>query len=547
MTPQSPANLRPQLAQHLRARLHSFEEGFRHNLAIIGPPGSGKTFQLQQLLAWAGGAARRSPEAPLTVTPIYCPLYQESCRSFLSRLLSAIAKAGLPAERGSLTATNQPLETLLRQLEPCLPKTAAALRPIEGLVGRRLFGEAFNRTLDAIPVLGQERAQSCVLILDEFLFLEEMGLSHAFHELGKRVMTWPSTLFILTSSAPHRARVILRERLQLLFGQFELVTLDAPDTAATLAWTRQELRGLRGANMVVPFLIQWLGGSPWYLTVFLKRLKELAALGNHPELSEALFLHAAWDLLGNAEGTFHQWCVSKTERLARGRVGARGLEALMQAADGARTATEIGKRIGRAGLSETLQLLAEQDLAQRNGTCWMVTDPVLRCWLTSVLSAQRAEPQLDRADARERFERCLRSLWSRWMRTHQLSFPQQVVGLFQQFDDETVSLDAKTGRLPKFETIDTRRPDDPAAADAYLIARGEGKRWCATIQEGAVGEQAIASFDAFCRGQTPKPSRKVVITKSPMDQNARLLAKAASMWVWEAEDVRTLMGLYGQF
>ena len=44
-------NLRPALAAHLGQRLEAFGEGFRHNLAIIGPPGSGKTFQLQELMS----------------------------------------------------------------------------------------------------------------------------------------------------------------------------------------------------------------------------------------------------------------------------------------------------------------------------------------------------------------------------------------------------------------------------------------------------------------------------------------------------------------
>ena len=46
----NPTNLRPELAHHLRQRLNAFGEGFRHNLALLGPPGSGKTFQLQELI-----------------------------------------------------------------------------------------------------------------------------------------------------------------------------------------------------------------------------------------------------------------------------------------------------------------------------------------------------------------------------------------------------------------------------------------------------------------------------------------------------------------
>src|SRR3989338_6170643 len=97
-----------------------------------------------------------------------------------------------------------------------------------------------------------------------------------------------------------------------------------------------------------------------------------------------------------------------------------------------------------------LQSLLEQDTAQRNGTCWLVPDPILRCWLSTVLSPQRADARPAGSENRQRFEKHLRALWTHWMQTHQLSFPEQVVELFGRFADDTVSLDSKTGRLPKF-------------------------------------------------------------------------------------------------
>jgi hypothetical protein len=108
-------NLRPELAAHVQQRLQAFAEGFRHNLALIGPPGSGKTFQLQQALA------HRPPQ----LLAVSCCLYRESPRSFLQRLLCAILQAGLTElhlslERehpGSLESHAQRLEALLKGAE----------------------------------------------------------------------------------------------------------------------------------------------------------------------------------------------------------------------------------------------------------------------------------------------------------------------------------------------------------------------------------------------------------------------------------------------
>jgi hypothetical protein len=237
------------------------------------------------------------------------------------------------------------------------------------------------------------------------------------------------------------------------------------------------------------------------------------------------------------------------EGLAQGRLGTRALEALLQIAEGARTTTELGARVGRGGLADALQLLVEHDVVQRNGSCWIITDPIVRCWLSTVLFAQRSDARLEGAESRQGFEHYVRSLWSHWLQGRQLSFPQRVLELFGRFCDDTVSLDSKTGRLPRFDAIIPHRPDgtpDGTGEDIYLIAEGQGKRWCAAVRSEPVDENAIARFDAFCRAQTPKPSRKVVILQSGMDENARLLAKAANMWVWHPADLRLLMELYGR-
>ncbi len=531
----SAINLRPELSHHLNQRLSAFREGFRQNLSIIGPPGSGKTFQFQQFIE------HYQQELPV----VFCPLYRESCRSFLQRFAISILQAGLTFRQLPAGSGTQPLGALLAQAQPLLPKTAAALEPIENLLSRRLYAEAFNRILDAVAVLFAECGSMGVLILDEFLLLEDMGLGHTFHELGKRVMTSPSTWFVLASSSPYRARVILRERLQLLFGQFELVTLGALDTATASTWVEQSLSHFEDRHRVSDFLLHWLEGYPWYLSVWLKRLREVALLRGSHEVTEELSALVAWDLLGHAEGALNQWCASRLGGISQTRQGGRVIEVLIHLAGGVRTATELGKRLGRAGLAAALQELVEKDLVQRNGTCWMVSDPVLRCWLSTVLRRQHLGLAASEPQGRLEMSLYLQQLWLRWDATQQLPLWEQMSHLFRKFSDDTVCLDAKTGKLPSFSAVRQVNPPE-AQSGRYLVAESEGKRWVAAIQEQTVDERAIASFDVFCRSQIPKPTRKILITQSPLDEHARVIAKTANMWVWQAEELELLTKLYDQ-
>lgn len=544
-------NLRPELAVHLQQRLKAFGEGFRHNLALLGPPGSGKTFQLRAL----------NNHASSDFFIVYCLLFKESYRGFLTRFLRILLQTALEDFRGSNghtllieaeTSDNSSLQqpdaalsfsTLLQKVETQLPKTASAIRAAEEALTRRLSMEAFNRALDVVPILSAERHQSCILILDEFLFLDELGLGHAFHELGKRVMTWPNTLFVLASSSPYRARMILRERLHLLFGQFELLTLESLDHQRTDAWLKHELMCLQGSQSWSSFLLQWLGVYPWYLSVFLGRLKEIALLQQTTLLTEALVFQAAWDVLGCPEGSLYQWCASRIAPLAHVRYGGRAIEILQQLAQGARTTTALRARIGRTALSGALQLLVEQDLVARKGTCLMVADPVLRCWLSAVLFPQRMGRIEEKEYFRAMFDQYLSSLWTQWLEHNRCSFPEQMRQLFSRFRDDTMVMDSKTGRLPRFESVNLKQPDD-LESGVYLLAEGEGKRWCVNLQEGLVNESSVARFDAFCRKLSPRPSRKIVVAKHGMDPNARLLAKSTNMWVWEPNDLNILMDLY---
>jgi hypothetical protein len=187
----------------------------------------------------------------------------------------------------------------------------------------------------------------------------------------------------------------------------------------------------------------------------------------------------------------------------------------------------------------------EHDLVQRKGMCWFIPDPILRCWMTAILPVQRSGSGFSVGPVRGRFEQYLTGAWNHWVQTTQLSFPEQVTRLFTNFRDDTLSLDSKTGRLQRFSTVTVQRPPEAQGSAVYLIAEGEGSRWCCTVQEGLIDEPTIAHFDAFCRTQTPRPSRKIVITRRGVDDNARLLAKANNMWVWAAEDLEVLLNLYG--
>ena len=516
---------RPSLSAYLRQRLTAFSDGFRHNVAVLGQAGSGKSTLLQQTLH----------ASDARVTKITCEVQRESVRDFIRRFATAVLRGALDAPAGASFG-----ELMERAASP-LPKTAAAVEQLERYANGHLQAEAFAHALDIVPVVHQELGRPCVLVLDEFLRLEDLGLSHAFHELGKRVMTWPFTLFILSSSSVARAQEIIRERLHLLFGQFEVITLGPVETPATLAWMRQELP----SPSLPRFLLHWAGMSPWYLAVLLKRLKELTLLKQERSPASSVLAQAAWDTLGSPDGALYQWCAGQVERIVQQRHGPVAREALIHLALGARTTQAVAQHSGtRQNLSLALQMLSEADLIQRKGACWVIPDQVFACWLSAVLAPTFQRGLRDQAALAAIFEQTMHDLWVQWERAMAEPLAARIERLLSAFRNETVSLDHKTGRLLHFRRL-VPQPS-PRAGEAYLIADGDERRWCCLIAEGRIEEAQVAGFEEFCRSQLPRPSRKVVIARDGLELNATLLAKEASMWVWQPEDVNLLALLYGQ-
>ncbi|MBI3324118.1 MAG: hypothetical protein HYZ92_02450 [Candidatus Omnitrophica bacterium] len=577
-----PTDLRPCLGAYFQQRLAAFQDGFRHNLALLGPVGSGKTTLLQRQLEAAEGRFIK----------IYCLLQRDSAREFLRRFSAAVLRGALEVR------PDASLETMLRQAESVAPKTVLAIRQLERRGGGSGHSDTLAGALDLVALVHHELGRPCVLVLDEFLHLEELGGEAVFHELGKRVMTWPFSLFVLSSSCSFRARKILRERLHLLFGQFELMASGPVELPAATAWMEQELItthpktalgsgfGVEGSGLSVEgapnpeppthsrggfgtgsnarlangarFLLHWAGASPWYLSLLLKRMKELGRLERElgpadpagpsserlPEPSaESLVFRAAWDVLGHPDGSLYQRCAARVEQLVRERYGPIAREALLAIANGARITQAIARQCGtRRSLSEALQTLLEHDLIERNGDCWVIPDSLLACWLAGVLAPQQ-QTGADGPELRRHFDVALHQRWSHWVELTAQPLEDRIRRLFSQFRNETVALDHKTGRLPSFHATALHRP--PERDEVYLVADGGQRRWCCVVAQQKLEEAAIAAFEQFCRRQNPRPSRKIVALGGGLDLNAKLLAKQLGMWVWEPEDVDLLLRLYG--
>jgi hypothetical protein len=523
-------DLRATLTAHVHQRVDALERGFRHNLAILGPSGSGKSHLVRAALGSLDGRFLK----------IVCALQPMTAQGFVRQFTVALLRAIVEDGQGLAP------EALLERAAAIAPTTVEAIHQLGRTAGSHLHGEVALQALDLIPLAHRELQRPCVLVLDEFLCLGELGSAHLFHELGKRVVTWPYTVFVLTSSASAKAREILRERLHLLFGQFELVRLGPVEAAPAVAWMGQELSASAASAGPMRFLLQWAGHSVWSLQLLVRRMRELERLGGRSPRLEGVLTRGLWDTVGSPDGAIHQRLRARLERLDAVRHGSLAREALLAIARGARTTQAVAQQCqARRNLPQALELLVEEDLVTRSGGCWVMLDQVLRLWLTAVCDPVQAQGLPEPAQAGERVEAAARALVGDWLRAARQSLAERMGTLFAQFQNETVLLEHKTGRLPAFRMFRAAAAS-PSGGTSYLVADAPTHRWCCLIAELAIDDSVVSAFERFCQEQSPRPSRKVVVAPKGLDPNAKLLAKESNMWMWEPEDLRLLCLLYGQ-
>jgi hypothetical protein len=149
-------DLRPHLSEYLAQRVSAMKDGYRHNMALLGPVGSGKSCLISTVL-------QKSPKEK--IIKVYFSLQKEPAKAFLKRFIVSIIKAGLELE------VDEPYELLIQGAKERIPKTYAAIQELETYIGGRLQVDAFVRALDLVPTLQQELNRPCVLVFDEFYIL----------------------------------------------------------------------------------------------------------------------------------------------------------------------------------------------------------------------------------------------------------------------------------------------------------------------------------------------------------------------------------------
>jgi len=524
---------RADILELLNKRVNALLSGYRQNVALTGEMLTGKTSILHHFL---------DNLKTTSLIPIYIEVKDRSFPAFAQKFIATILYAYLRSEGKPVTES---VESLIATAQSVIPCTTACIKSIQEDIAKRRYTVAYRKLLEITSVIKEETSKPCVVILDEFHNIESFNIKNPFMHLGKIIMIQKGTMYIVSSSQRTTVRNILRERLSLLFGNFEVLEIEGFDTRTARTFLREKLLPMTINDYYVDYLVYLTGKNPFYLDMISKAVKNDMQKSGGTRVTVEVIRNVFAELLFDPTGVLHQHFTSQLnfdfDRPRRRRY----LNILVAMANGATKLKTIEHESGsdERSISDHLDNLAAMDLIVKCGIFYKIRDRLFEFWLRNVYY-KREHALVDPINGvMQEFKRSVENDIEQYLIEYNKEPVDRLKELYGNFQGEMVELDKKVRRLPKFITIEVTRYGKDIQ---YLNCRAQSKYWICEIHNNKVEESDIIDFIGLKSKASATGTRKVLVPLQGIDRNALLLAKEKQIWVWDVDKLNTLFGLYNK-
>ncbi len=520
----------------LQRRLRDLKDGYRQNVAIMGNRFVGKTVLLQKFLSDLDDDG---------VVEVYVDLEGKDQTYLFDRFICSLLynfsrRKGLPVY--------EEVALLLQGTQKVLPKTVAEIKCVLDLVQKAKWDEALGKLLSLPEIFSFESGKICLIVLEEFQVLGELCGEEVFAQLGKRVMTQKNCLYVLSSSYPTLAKRILAEKLSLLFGNFEILSIGSFDLRSSQEYIEQSLVGLKMRSDIRHFLMDFTGGCPAYLQMLCLEIRSLSAIHQQSEVFWPLLSQAVENVLFAPWGVLSKHFELKIEHLSASKSMRESGRLLLAVARGVNKAADLAQAVtAKSALTTLLSKLTEEGVLIKNGQLFHLEDKLLRYWLRYVLDRRWRALDLTEERLVAEFREDLKQAYQSFLLVSQENLVSRVVSLLECFDNDAVSLNGRKYKLSLFREIETIK----FAAESRFCVEGiraisEEGEWFIVLKEKPFDEQELNVFLNETKKSGKKPFRRVVISLSEMDPNTRLKALEERLWIWNESEINSLLNYFNK-
>ncbi len=513
--------------QILEKRVCGLKEGYRQNIAIIGDESVGKTSIISKFLS--------GYYDPRIVT-VFLEVRPESLDGFARRFIGALLYNFLL--NGEI-ALKEDLEYLIAKSSRYIPKTTERVNFILNELSRRKKVNIFSELFNLPELIHQETGKFSVLFLDEFHNLEDLGVKNLYREWSKLLMVQKNTLYCLTSSRMFKTRVILSKQLSLLFGNFEIITVEPFDIHTSSRYLDMRSPGLKLKPEIKDFIINFTGGYPLYLELIADALAQTDPVVSLVDVLE--------NLLFNTSGILNQRFSNYIKRFLDSAASNDYVSIFYLIASGRNRIKDIAHILHKQkkDLNVRINQLLELDAITRSGDFLKVSDRLFAYWMRFVYHEKIHSLSFDAKNQKEKFRESVQELIGEFAKQSVKPLTNRVWELLQMFGDDLMQIERKKIRLHHFREVKPLSFGHSFLKDG-LLGRSSDALWIMAIKSDALTEQDIAEFSKECKRYHHKSQRKIMVTLKEVDPNARLRALEEKIWTWDLNSLNQILDLFSK-
>ncbi|MBM3252460.1 MAG: hypothetical protein FJZ11_06780, partial [Candidatus Omnitrophica bacterium] len=418
----------------LEKRISDFKDGYRQNMAIIGNELVGKTSIIFKFL---------NKFYDNRIIIIYLEIRPESLLLFAKRFIGVLLYNFLI---NSAIPLKEDLDFLIAKSEKYIPKTVEKIKSILVSLDKRKKNNIFTELLSLCEIINQETNKSCVVIFDEFHNLENIGIKNLYPEWSKLLILQKNTMYIIISSLKYKTKAILAKNLSLLFGNFQIITIEPFDIKTSEDYLDYILHGFHLDVCLKNFLVHFTGGNPFYLELIVKELLK----ANTPDLAELLE-----DLLSLPSGALNQKFSNYLRCLLDNPYSQDYIAILYLISNGRNKIKDIAHILHKQKKELILRInyLLELDVISRSADFLQINDRVFSFWLRFVHQEKMHSLTFDVKNQKILFRDNIEGIIQEFSVNAKKPITERTLELLRLFEDELIQMDKRRIRLSRFREI----------------------------------------------------------------------------------------------
>ena len=527
---------RTAIMELLKKRVLDLKEGYRQNVALFGNRYIGKTTILRQFLA----------NLDEEIAVVYIDVENKDFRSFLDQFVGSLL---CNYSRHRKLPLYEDVVLLLESVQESIPHTVSVIRKIYKDYHAKKLSTSFHGLLALPEIFTNETGRVCVLVLDEFHRLEEVTVPNAFAHLGKKIMTQKKCLYVVTSSHPQQAKKILLEKLSLLFGNFEMISVDPIDPQTSRQFIEETLQGIIIKEPLRDFLVDFTGGYPLYLHLICNELVSLSVLHGQDEVFIPALAQAVENTIFNRWGLISRHFELMVQELAAGKGNQIIPAFLMSLANDKHKADDLCAELGfkKNQVAGKINRLKEEGVIFKNGNFYYFRDKLLKYWVKYIFQPRLKDMGGDPQQRRERFHQEFQSCVENFNATSAKDLPLRIMELLYCFDNEAFDLNGRKYKLPVFrEIVPWKISNEQGQSLNVIKALTNEDVWLIAVKGENVSEAEVSALLEESRKNASKPQRHLIISLKTLDENTRLKALQERCWIWNEDEINTLLALFNK-